>query len=88
MKPLAPLAPLAMPIAAALLATLPAAASAMANPASTFCIKVGGKSVLARLPDGSQIGLCQLPRNRIVEEWTLFRLLDGKPPRRGHILFR
>ncbi len=67
---------------------LPGSAQAIANPASTLCVKVGGKSVAARLNDGSMIGLCYLPKDRVIEEWTLFRMLDGKPPRRGHALFR
>lgn len=53
---------------------------AMANPASVFCEEMGGKSVIATLPGGDQIGLCYLPGNKIVEEWTLFRMFDGKKP--------
>jgi len=52
----------------------------IANPASEFCKKMQGHTVIAKLPDGNEIGLCHLPENKIVEEWTLFRMLNGKKP--------
>lgn len=45
----------------------------MANPASVFCVKQGGKSVLKENPDGSQYGVCHLPDGSVVEEWEYFR---------------
>lgn len=61
-------------------ATMPSIADAMPNPASVFCGKMGGRSVIAKLPDGSALGLCYLSDKKIVEEWTLFRMFDGKKP--------
>ena len=29
---------------------------------------------------GGEIGLCYLPDGRIIEEWTLLRMYDGKAP--------
>jgi putative hemolysin len=69
-------------------AALPVAATAMPNPASTFCLKMGGRSVSAKLADGGAIGLCYLPGRKIVEEWTLFRMFDGKIPASRHNPFR
>ncbi|WP_294234277.1 DUF333 domain-containing protein [uncultured Sphingomonas sp.] len=67
---------------------MPAAAATIANPASVFCTKMGGRSVPARLADGGTIGLCYLPGKKIVEEWTLFRMFDGKTPAPRHNPFR
>lgn len=69
-------------------ATLPVAATAMPNPASTFCATMGGRSVPAKLADGGAIGLCYLPGKKIVEKWTLFRMFDGKKPAPRHNPFR
>ncbi|SFG42314.1 DUF333 domain-containing protein [Methylobacterium gossipiicola] len=59
---------------------LPEAALALGNPASVFCETMGGQSVIAKLSDGSAIGLCTLPGKKIVEEWTLFRMFQGVKP--------
>ncbi len=67
-------------LAAAVVAGVPSVAVAMANPASVFCTEMGGRSVLARLPSGDEIGLCYLPKRKIIEEWTLYRMLGGKRP--------
>ncbi|WP_343593040.1 DUF333 domain-containing protein [Paracidovorax wautersii] len=64
----------------ALVVTLPCAVFAMANPASVFCSKMGGRSEIAKLSDGSEIGLCFLGDNRIIEEWTFFRMHHGHAP--------
>lgn len=55
-------------------------AHAMANPASVYCGKLGGKSEIATLKTGGQIGLCLFPNGRIFEEWTLFRTFNGVKP--------
>ena len=60
--------------------TLPLAAFLAANPASVFCGEMGGQSVTATLASGDEIGLCVLPGDKIVEEWTLLRMFDGKVP--------
>jgi uncharacterized protein len=58
----------------------PGRAFALGNPASAFCVAMGGQSILAKLPDGGTIGLCSLPGRKIVEEWTLYRMLHGVKP--------
>lgn len=70
---------LAAGAAVLLLLTAPAA-MAMGNPASAFCEEMGGRSANATLASGDEIGLCYLTENKIVEEWTLFRMFDGKKP--------
>lgn len=67
---------------------VPSAALAMANPASVFCGKMSGKTVIAKLPSGDEIGLCYLPNKKIVEEWTLFRMFKGKKPANDKNPFR
>ena len=58
----------------------PLSAMAMSNPASVFCEEMGGRVVNAKLASGDEIGLCYLTDKKIVEEWTLFRMFDGKKP--------
>lgn len=50
---------------------------ALANPASVFCAKSGGKSEIRTGPRG-QYGVCRLPNGRVVEEWSYFRKMNGK----------
>ncbi|MCG7657353.1 putative hemolysin [Wielerella bovis] len=45
----------------------------IANPASEFCIKQGGKSETRKNQDGSEYGVCVLPNGQVVEEWEYFR---------------
>ena len=45
----------------------------MANPASVFCEKQGGKSVIRKNKDGSEYGVCVLPNGQEVDEWEYFR---------------
>lgn len=45
----------------------------IANPASEFCVKSGGKSEIRKNQDGSEYGVCILPNGQIVEEWDYFR---------------
>jgi putative hemolysin len=59
------------------LAVGPQAAWALANPASVFCVKSGGKSEIRKGPHG-EYGVCRLPNGRVVEEWTYFRKMNGK----------
>ena len=44
----------------------------LANPASVYCEKLGGKLIIQNTENG-QIGMCHLPDGRVVEEWELFR---------------
>ncbi|ARF51977.1 putative hemolysin [Pantoea stewartii] len=48
----------------------------MANPASVYCEKIGGKLDIVKEP-GGEVGYCTLPSGERIEEWTLFRK-DGK----------
>ena len=43
-----------------------------ANPASVYCDKIGGKSVIYDSTLG-QTGACEFEDNSTIEEWTLFR---------------
>ena len=53
----------------------------MANPASEYCVKQGGKSEIKRNADGSEYGVCHLPNGKAIEEWALFRR-DHKPAKK------
>ena len=67
------LAVLAAPVQQALIQP----AWALANPASVFCVKSGGKSEIRNGPRG-QYGVCRLPNGRVVEEWSYYRRMMGK----------
>lgn len=52
----------------------------MANPASEYCIKQGGKlEIISEEPPeapgggGGQVGMCTLPGGQVCEEWTFYR---------------
>ena len=64
-------------VVAAVLVASTQHASALANPASVFCVKSGGKSEIRNGPKG-QYGVCRLPDGRVVEEWSYFRRMKGK----------
>jgi len=55
----------------------PESAWALANPASVFCAKSGGKSEIRKGPRG-QYGVCRLPDGRVVDEWAYFRSMRGR----------
>lgn len=44
----------------------------MPNPASTYCIQLGGQLDIKSAPQG-QYGVCTLPSGAQIEEWTLYR---------------
>lgn len=44
----------------------------LANPASVFCVKQGGKSVIEQTPKG-WVGYCQFSNGTKVDEWQYFR---------------
>ncbi len=50
----------------------PHIALAIANPASVYCEKVGGKLVIKNDKSGAQHGLCE-KNGKTCEEWSLFR---------------
>jgi putative hemolysin len=64
----------------AMLVISPQRAWALANPASVFCAKSGGKSENRKSPRG-QYGVCRLPDGRVVDEWAYFRAMKGKRAR-------
>ncbi|MBR0558795.1 putative hemolysin [Neokomagataea anthophila] len=44
----------------------------MANPASVYCVQIGGRSEIRTEAQG-QVGYCHLPDGSVREEWALFR---------------
>jgi len=50
----------------------------MANPASVYCGKIGGKLEIVKEANG-EVGYCTLPDGERIEEWALFRR-DHKQP--------
>jgi len=44
----------------------------MANPASVYCVKIGGAVRIEKGPNGEK-GICVLPDGSEIEEWALFR---------------
>ena len=65
---------------AMVLALVCTAAFALPNPASEFCLKMGGRSEIVKDSSGAALRLCHLPNGQIIEEWTLFRMYGGKVP--------
>jgi putative hemolysin len=66
-------------ILVAILLMAPQSAWALANPASVFCAKSGGKTEIRKGPRG-QYGVCRLPDGRVVDEWAYFRAMRAKRP--------
>lgn len=53
----------------------------MANPASVYCIQLGGVPETRKDSQGAEAGYCRLPGGRVVDEWALFRgEVPGQPP--------
>ena len=44
----------------------------MANPASVYCAKLGGKTRIEKTTAGER-GICVLPNGTEIDEWELFR---------------
>ncbi len=57
-----------------------ATVSAMGNPASLYCQKLGGKSEIASYKNGDEFATCRFPNGNVYEEWTLFRMFNGQQP--------
>ncbi|MFA5072504.1 MAG: DUF333 domain-containing protein [Nitrospirota bacterium] len=53
--------------------SFPDAISAIANPASVYCVESGYVNELRTMPDGSQHGICMFPDKTECEEWAFFR---------------
>jgi len=64
-------------LALAALTLCPERASALANPASVFCVESGGRSEIRQGPKGER-GVCILPNGRVVDEWSYFRRHRGR----------
>ena len=45
----------------------------IANPASEFCVKQGGKLDIMQMSNGNEHGMCILPDGRNCEEWSFYR---------------
>ena len=45
----------------------------LANPASTYCISLGGKRETRKDAAGNESSICHLPDGTIIDEWALFR---------------
>lgn len=44
----------------------------LSNPASVYCLQVGGKLEIIN-EDKGQVGYCTLPNGERIEEWSLYR---------------
>jgi putative hemolysin len=44
----------------------------MPNPASAYCVQIGGKLGIENR-EGGQVGICTLPDGTRIEEWELYR---------------
>ncbi|MEM5872209.1 MAG: DUF333 domain-containing protein [Candidatus Aenigmatarchaeota archaeon] len=44
----------------------------IANPASSYCLEIGGNHKILETIDG-QVGYCQIPDGRLCEEWEFYR---------------
>ena len=54
-------------------ADAPPPAVGMANPASEFCVKQGGRLEPKKDAQGNEYALCHLPDGTVAEEWEYFR---------------
>lgn len=49
----------------------------MANPASVYCEKIGGQSLIKK-EDSGDIGYCRLQDGTVTEEWKLYHARNKK----------
>lgn len=45
----------------------------MPNPASAYCVKQGGKSVIKKNSNGNSYGICKFKDGKEADEWEYFR---------------
>ncbi len=45
----------------------------MANPASVYCVKQGGESIIRKDNEGNEYGICKFKDGKEVEEWDFYR---------------
>ena len=50
----------------------------MANPASAYCVELGGRVEIGPQAEGA-VGICHLPDGSSIEEWALFRRDHPQP---------
>jgi uncharacterized protein len=48
-------------------------ATGMANPASVYCVQVGGNLTIQKDAQGNENGVCNFPNGTSYDEWALFR---------------
>ncbi|HVP94135.1 MAG TPA: DUF333 domain-containing protein [Methanoregulaceae archaeon] len=48
-------------------------ATGMANPASVYCVQVGGNLSIKKDAQGNEYGMCNFPNGTSYDEWALFR---------------
>jgi putative hemolysin len=48
-------------------------ASGIANPASEYCVQVGGNVSIMKDAQGNEYGVCNFPNGTSYDEWALFR---------------
>lgn len=53
----------------------------MANPASEYCEKQGGKVLIEKNRQGAERGVCHLPDGTRIDEWELFRRDNPTQPK-------
>jgi putative hemolysin len=51
----------------------------LANPASTYCISLGGKRETRKDAAGNESSICHLPDGTVIDEWTLLRRDHRQP---------
>ena len=51
----------------------------LANPASTYCISLGGKRETRKDAAGNESSVCHLPDGTVIDEWVLFRRDHRQP---------
>jgi putative hemolysin len=51
----------------------------LANPASTYCISLGGKRETRKDAAGNESSVCHLPDGTVIDEWQLFRQDHRQP---------
>ena len=45
----------------------------MANPASVYCVKQGGESIIRKDKDENEYGICKFKDGKEVDEWEFYR---------------
>ncbi|WP_256701094.1 putative hemolysin [Caballeronia sordidicola] len=51
----------------------------LANPASRYCISLGGRRETRKDAAGNQSSVCRLPDGTTIDEWALFRRDHPQP---------